>query len=102
TFGEFSSKFAKNVAAAPFLDDPVLVESEVGTHPEVHAVDGADTYALTHNETSTGVTMPVRRPDGTSPADGQLVAVDATSAAGGVRVDLSECDVYYFSPQKAL
>ena len=64
TFGEFSSKFAKGVAAAPFLDDPVLVESEVGTHPTVTAVDGVDTYALTHNETSTGVMMPVRRPDG--------------------------------------
>jgi phosphoserine aminotransferase len=98
TFGEFSSKFAKGVAAAPFLDDPVIVESEVGTHPEVEAVDGVDTYALTHNETSTGVMMPVRRPAG---ADG-LVTVDATSAAGGLRVDLSECDVYYFSPQKAL
>ena len=98
TFGEFSAKFAKNVAAAPFLADPVLVESDVGTHPEVTAQDGVDTYALTHNETSTGVTMPVRRPDGT---DG-LVVVDATSAAGGLRVDLAECDVYYFSPQKAL
>jgi phosphoserine aminotransferase len=97
TFGEFSSKFAKGVAAAPFLDDPVLVEAEVGTHPTVTATDGVDTYALTHNETSTGVMMPVVRPG----PDG-LVTVDATSAAGGLRVDLSECDVYYFSPQKAL
>ena len=103
TFGEFSSKFAKGVAAAPFLDDPVLVESEVGTHPTVTAVDGIDTYALTHNETSTGVMMPVRRPDGAVPSEGGgLVVVDATSAAGGLRVDLSQCDVYYFSPQKAL
>lgn len=98
SFGEFSSKFAKGVAAAPFLADPIIVESEVGTHPMIEAVDGVDTYALTHNETSTGVTMPVQRPAG---ADG-LAAVDATSAAGGVRVDLAECDVYYFSPQKAL
>jgi phosphoserine aminotransferase len=98
TFGEFSSKFAKGVAAAPFLNDPIIVESEVGTHPEIEAVDGVDTYALTHNETSTGVMMPVQRPQD---ADG-LVVVDATSAAGGLRVDLSECDVYYFSPQKAL
>ena len=98
TFGEFSAKFAKNVAGAPFLGDPVLVESEVGTHPVVEAVDGVDTYALTHNETSTGVTMPVRRPEG---AEG-LVVVDATSAAGAIRFDLSQCDVYYFSPQKAL
>lgn len=97
TFGEFSSKFAKGVAAAPFLDDPTIVESEVGTHPTVTAVDGIDTYALTHNETSTGVMMPVRRPAG----DG-LVVVDATSAAGGLRVEVSECDVYYFSPQKSL
>ncbi len=98
TFGEFSSKFAKGVAAAPFLADPILVESEVGSHPTIEATDGVDTYALTHNETSTGVMMEVRRPEG---ADG-LVVVDATSAAGGLRVDLSQCDVYYFSPQKAL
>ena len=98
TFGEFSAKFATNVAGAPFLNDPVVVESPVGTHPDVTARDGVDTYALTHNETSTGVTMPVERPEG---ANG-LVAVDATSAAGGIRVDLSECDIYYFSPQKAL
>jgi len=98
TFGEFSSKFAKGIAAAPFLEEPVVVESEVGSHPTIEAVEGVDTYALTHNETSTGVTMPVVRP---ADADG-LVAVDATSAAGGLRVDLAECDVYYFSPQKAL
>ncbi len=98
TFGEFSSKFAKGIAAAPFVNDPIIVESEVGTHPTVEAVDGVDTYALTHNETSTGVMMPVQRPAG---AEG-LVVVDATSAAGGLRVDLNECDVYYFSPQKAL
>ncbi len=97
SFGEFSSKFAKGVAAAPFLDDPVLVESEVGTHPTISPVEGIDTYALTHNETSTGVMMPVTRP-----SDDGLVVVDATSAAGGLRVDVSECDVYYFSPQKSL
>jgi phosphoserine aminotransferase len=102
TFGEFSAKFASNVAAAPFLDEPVRIESEVGTHPDLVAVEGVDTYALTHNETSTGVTMPVVRPAGTSSSDGELVVVDATSAAGGIRVDLAECDVYYFSPQKAL
>jgi phosphoserine aminotransferase len=98
SFGEFSSKFAKGIAAAPFLNKPIVVESEVGTHPTIEGVDGVDTYALTHNETSTGVMMPVQRPAG---ADG-LVVVDATSAAGGLRVDLNECDAYYFSPQKAL
>ena len=97
SFGEFSSKFAKGVAAAPFLEDPVLVESEVGSCPTITAVDGIDTYALTHNETSTGVMAPVERP-----SDDGLVVVDATSAAGGLRVDLSHCDVYYFSPQKSL
>ncbi len=97
SFGEFSAKFAKGVAAAPFLDDPVVVEAEVGTRPTVTTVDGVDTYCLTHNETSTGVMMPVERP-----GDGAMTIVDATSAAGGLRVDLDECDVYYFSPQKAL
>jgi len=98
-FGEFSAKFADAVRAAPFLDDPVMVESAPGAHPVLEAVDGVDLYALTHCETSTGVAMPVVRPVGA--ADDALVAVDATSAAGGLPVDPREYDVYYFSPQKA-
>jgi phosphoserine aminotransferase len=97
-FGEFSSKFAAAVAATPFLGAPQVLESDVGTHPVPEARDDVDTYALTHNETSTGVTAPVTRPAG---AEG-IVLVDATSAAGALRVDLTECDVYYFAPQKAL
>jgi phosphoserine aminotransferase len=101
SFGEFSSKFAQAVKAAPHLGDPTVVESPVGTHPEAVAEDGVDLYALTHNETSTGVMMEVRRPAGTDPADGGgLVAVDATSGAGGLRVDPAQFDVYYFAPQK--
>ena len=97
SFGEFSSKFAAAVAAAPWLDEPEVVESPPGTHPDAHAAEGVDLYALTHNETSTGVMMDLRRPDG---AEG-IVAVDATSAAGGLRWDPAEVDVYYFAPQKA-
>ncbi|MEZ5236976.1 MAG: phosphoserine transaminase [Acidimicrobiales bacterium] len=93
-----SSKFAAAAAAAPFLADPVVVRSEPGTHPEATADASVDLYALTHNETSTGVAMPLRRPDGAT--DGQLVAVDATSAAGGLRWDPAEVDCYYFAPQK--
>ena len=102
SFGEFSSKFAKAVAAAPHLEEPEVIESRPGTHPEPAARDEVDLYALTHNETSTGVMMEIRRPEGAaSPADsGGLVAVDATSAAGGLRVDPSQFDVYYFAPQK--
>jgi phosphoserine aminotransferase len=59
---------------------------------------GVDVYALTHNETSTGVAMPINRPAGT---DGALVLVDATSAAGGLDVDAKEFDTYYFAPQKS-
>jgi phosphoserine aminotransferase len=95
TFGEFSAKFAQAVAAAPFLEDPVLVTSEPGTHPEPVVDPEVDLYALTHNETSTGVQMPVRRPAGAA-----IVAVDATSAAGGLRFDPREADCYYFAPQK--
>ena len=95
-FGEFSSKFASVTKGAPHLDDPLVVQSDYGTHPEPVATDDVDLYALTHNETSTGVMAPVRRPGG---ARG-LVAVDATSAAGGLRVDAREFDVYYFAPQK--
>ena len=96
SFGEFSSKFAKAVAGAPHLEEPVVIEVHPGSHPLPQPTDGIDLYALTHNETSTGVTMPVRRVD----AEG-LTAVDATSAAGGIAVDPAEFDVYYFSPQKA-
>jgi phosphoserine aminotransferase len=98
-FGEFSAKFASVAAAAPHLDDPVVIESPPGTHPEPVAHASVDTYALTHNETSTGVSMDVHRPDGI--ADGALVVVDATSAAGALRVDPSQFDVYYFAPQKS-
>ena len=97
-FGEFSSKFAKAVRDAPFLDAPEVIESDYGTHPDAKATPDVDVYALTHNETSTGVMMEVARPEG---AEG-LVVVDATSAAGGLRVDAREFDVYYFAPQKAL
>jgi phosphoserine aminotransferase len=100
SFGEFSSKFASASKAAPFLADPVVVTSEPGTHPTVPSDGEVDLYALTHNETSTGVAMPLTRPAGA--AEGQLVAVDATSAAGGLRFDPAETDVYYFAPQKCL
>ena len=96
SFGEFSSKFAAVVQGAPHLDAPEVIESPAGTHPEARPDDGVDAYALTHNETSTGVAMEVRRPEG---ADG-LVLVDATSGAGGLRVDATQFDAYYFAPQK--
>ncbi len=101
SFGEFSAKFVACVKAAPQLGDPEVITAEAGTHPEPRADQSVDAYALTHNETSTGVMMPVRRPRNTSgePASG-LVLVDATSAAGGLRVDPSEFDAYYFAPQK--
>ena len=98
-FGEFSSKFAAATKAAPFLTDPVVVSSDPGTHPAPRAEAGVDAYALTHNETSTGVAMPLRRVEGAD--EGALVLVDATSGAGGLPVDVSETDVYYFAPQKS-
>ncbi|CAB4713553.1 MAG: phosphoserine transaminase [Actinobacteria bacterium] len=97
-FGEFSSKFASAAKEAPFLGEPTVIKSEPGTHPVSVAEAGIDVYALTHNETSTGVAMPILRPAGT---DGALVLVDATSAAGGLRVDAKEFDTYYFAPQKS-
>jgi phosphoserine aminotransferase len=97
SFGEFSSKFASCVKAAPHLKDPQVIKSDVGTHPVAVADDSVDLYALTHNETSTGVMMPIERPAG---ARG-LVAVDATSGAGGLVVDPSQFDCYYFAPQKS-
>ena len=100
SFGEFSSKFAAAVKAAPHLKDPEVIESPAGTRPHPAVDPAVDFYALTQNETSTGVAMDVRRPSGDGgPAEG-LVAVDATSAAGGTRVDPAEFDLYYFAPQK--
>jgi phosphoserine aminotransferase len=101
SFGEFSSKFANAVRAAPHLDEPEIIESAPGTHPDAKAASGIDAYAYTHNETSTGVMMPLQRPDGVT-ADEALVLVDATSAAGGLRFDPTEVDAYYFAPQKGL
>jgi phosphoserine aminotransferase len=98
-FGEFSSKFAEAAAAAPHLGEPTVVRSDTGSHPDAVAEEGVDLYAFTHNETSTGVAMDLRRPAGTS-ADSALVTVDATSAAGGLRWNPAEVDVYYFAPQK--
>ncbi len=99
SFGEFSSKFATAAKQAPFLDEPSIVKSDPGTHPLPVAEAGVDLYALTHNETSTGVMMPIARVEGAD--EGALVAVDATSGAGGLPVEASQFDVYYFSPQKS-
>jgi phosphoserine aminotransferase len=94
-FGEFSAKFAAATAEAPHLGAPEVIESATGTHPSVAAHAGIDAYALTHNETSTGVMMDIHRPEGPG-----LVLVDATSGAGGLRVDADQFDAYYFAPQK--
>ncbi|MER6773640.1 phosphoserine transaminase [Streptomyces bacillaris] len=98
-FGEFSSKFAKAAKLAPWLSDPTVIASDPGTHPDPQAEAGVDVYAFTHNETSTGVAAPVKRVAGAD--EGALVLVDATSGAGGLPVDITESDVYYFAPQKS-
>ena len=99
SFGEFSSKFAKASQRAPWLADPTVISTEPGTHPDPAAEPGVDVYAFTHNETSTGVAMPIKRVAGADPD--ALVLVDATSGAGGLPVDIAETDVYYFAPQKS-
>ena len=98
SFGEFSAKFAHLTERAPWLTRPTVLESAPGTHPLPQPEQAADVYALTHNETSTGVAMPIAPIAGAAPDS--LVIVDATSAAGGLPVRASEFDVYYFSPQK--
>jgi phosphoserine aminotransferase len=98
-FGEFSTKFTSAVKAAPFLAEPTVISSEPGAHPCARAESGIDAYALTHNETSTGVAMNISRPAGAD-ADA-LVLVDATSGAGGLDVDAKNFDAYYFAPQKS-
>ncbi|RKT52342.1 phosphoserine transaminase [Saccharothrix australiensis] len=97
TYGEFSSKFAKVTSDAPFLGDSIVVKAEPGSAPEIAYAEGADLVGWAHNETSTGVAVPVSRPDG---SDGALIAIDATSGAGGLPVKAEDFDVYYFAPQK--
>ncbi|MDQ3325599.1 MAG: phosphoserine transaminase [Actinomycetota bacterium] len=99
SFGEFSAKFAKAAAEAPFLNDPTVLTAAPGARPAAVAEVGVDAYAWAHNETSTGVMTDVRRIDGAD--DDALVLIDATSGAGGLPVDLSAVDAYYFAPQKS-
>jgi phosphoserine aminotransferase len=112
TYGEFSSKFAGVAREAPFLEEPVVLKAEPGDAPDpaqagsAAAAAGADAIGWAHNETSTGVMVPVLRPSGTSAAAGAgageaLVLIDATSGAGGLPVDLAQADAYYFAPQKS-
>lgn len=97
TFGEFSGKFAKASKQAPWLDEPNITDAPVGTAPSSADLnlEGADVVAWAHNETSTGAMTQIKRPNSDA-----LVAIDATSGAGGLPVDMKEADVYYFSPQK--
>jgi phosphoserine aminotransferase len=95
-YGEFSSKFAKVTGGAPFLADPIVVEAEPGDAPRPRGDESADVVCWAHNETSTGVMVPVERPAGEG-----LVLIDATSGAGGLPVDVGDADVYYFAPQKS-
>jgi phosphoserine aminotransferase len=94
-FGEFSAKFASAVAANPFVGDPIIVKADPGSAPEPRSDPSVDVVAWAHNETSTGVAVPIQRPAGDA-----LVVIDATSAAGGLPVDIADTDVYYFAPQK--
>ncbi|WP_159621281.1 phosphoserine transaminase [Ruania rhizosphaerae] len=100
--GEFGAKFATAARRAPFLADPSVITGDPGTLARPRAEEGVDAYAWAHNETSTGVVAPVERVDGGQVDAEALMLVDGTSAAGGVPVDLSQCDAYYFAPQKGL
>jgi phosphoserine aminotransferase len=100
SYGEFSAKFASCTRAAPFLRDPVVIAADPGDAPDPAAAmggDAVDVVAWAHNETSTGVMVPVTRPAG---SDGSLVMIDATSGAAGLPVTITDADVYYFAPQK--
>jgi phosphoserine aminotransferase len=119
SYGEFSQKFATVTGQAPFLEDPAIVKADPGDAPDAEAVqaaiaaaggalggavsfdgdqEGVDALAWAHNETSTGVMVPVVRPANAGQA---LVLVDATSGAGGLTLDASQADAYYFAPQKS-
>src|SRR3954469_24156321 len=95
SFGEFSAKFAQAAAAAPHLGDPTVVKADPGTAAAVRAEVGVDAYCWPHNETSTGVMTRVMRPENVD--TGALVLIDATSGAGGLPVDITQTDAYYFA-----
>jgi len=95
TYGEFSSKFASCIAKNPFVGDPIIIKADAGSAPAVQSDPDVDVVAWAHNETSTGVAVPIQRPAGDA-----LVAIDATSAAGGLPVNIADTDAYYFAPQK--
>jgi phosphoserine aminotransferase len=97
TYGEFSAKFASAVTKNPFVGDPVVIKADPGSAPEPQSDPSVDVIAWAHNETSTGVAVPICRPAGSGAA---LVVIDATSGAGGLAVDITDTDAYYFSPQK--
>lgn len=97
TFGEFSAKFASAVAANPFVGEPIVIKADAGSAPEPQSDPSVDVIAWAHNETSTGVAVGVQRPEGAGDA---LILIDATSGAGGLPVDIADCDTYYFAPQK--
>ncbi len=113
SFGEFSQKFAAVTTGAPFLAESLIVKAGPGDAPDPAELataaasspqgeHGADLLAWAHNETSTGVMTPVVRVGaGAGPAQDALVAIDATSGAGGLPVDVSQADAYYFAPQKS-
>ncbi|WP_343602003.1 phosphoserine transaminase [Mycobacterium sp.] len=97
SYGEFSAKFASAVAKNPFVGEPIVITADPGSAPEPRSDPSVDTIAWAHNETSTGVAVPVRRP---ADSEDALVLIDATSGAGGLPVDISHTDAYYFAPQK--
>ena len=97
TYGEFSAKFASAVAANPFVGEPIIVKADAGSAPAPQSDPSVDAIAWAHNETSTGVAVGVTRPAGSENA---LILIDATSGAGGLPVNMADCDTYYFAPQK--
>jgi phosphoserine aminotransferase len=97
SYGEFSSKFASAVSKNPFVGDPIIIKADPGSAPEPQSDPSVDVIAWAHNETSTGVAVPVARPHGSGDA---LIVIDATSGAGGLQVDIADTDAYYFAPQK--
>ena len=104
-FGSFGAKFAETVSGAPHLKDPMIELGGISARAQGWETasdiailrgghEGIDTYCYPAHETSTGALSPVNR------IAGGLNLVDATSIAGGVQVDISQTDVYYFSGQK--
>jgi len=99
--GAFSKKYFEIAGQLGKSPDKVEVPAGQGFSHSIPKHEGVELIALTHNETSTGVSLPIsfinqfrdQYPDA-------LIAVDAVSSLPYPQFDFSKIDTLFFSVQK--